>query len=82
LALRRTLELHSCCPGGALHLVRRCLQSRRLLNWINTLFATLLSVFAALVIGLVLFRHQSRETDRKKKDELTRLLRSELLEVK
>lgn len=50
--------------------------------WINTLLSTLFSVFAALVIGLLLFNHQTRETDCKKKAELSRLLKSEVSEVR
>lgn len=50
------------------------------LDWINTLLSTLFLVFAALVIGLLLFNHQTRETDRKKRAELSTLMRSELNE--
>lgn len=40
----------------------------QLLAWLDTLFSTILSVFSAIVIGLALFRYQSRETDRKKRE--------------
>lgn len=53
-----------------------------LLGWLNTLWSALLSVFAALVVGLTLFRHQSRETDRKKREDLSVLLHAELGEFR
>lgn len=53
----------------------------QLLEWLNTLISTMLSVFFTLVVGLVLFRFQTRETDNKKRDELSALLEAELGEV-
>jgi hypothetical protein len=47
----------------------------QLLAWLDTLFSTILSVFSALVIGLTLFRYQTRETDRKKREDLALYLR-------
>ncbi len=38
-----------------------------LFGWLSTLVSTVASVWAALVIGLILFQHQTQETDRKKK---------------
>src|SRR5215203_4270131 len=52
-----------------------------LLGWLNTLVSTVASVWAALLIGLILFQHQTQETDRKKKEELAELLKTELGEV-
>lgn len=54
----------------------------QMLGWLNALFSTLLSVFFALVVGLALFRFQTRETDRKKMEELAVLLGAELGELK
>lgn len=54
----------------------------QLLGWLNTLISTMLSVFSALVVGLALFRYQTEETDRKKRDELVALLEAELGELK
>lgn len=54
----------------------------QLLGWLNTLMATVLSVFSALVVGLVLFRFQTKETDGKKREELAALLEAELTELK
>lgn len=54
----------------------------QLLGWLNTLISTMLSVFSALVVGLALFRYQTEETDRKKRDELAVLLEAELGELK
>lgn len=53
----------------------------QLLGWLNTLMATVLSVFSALVVGLVLFRFQTKETDAKKREELAALLGAELAEI-
>src|SRR5215216_7771039 len=53
-----------------------------LLGWFSTLVSTVASVWAALLIGLVLFQHQTQETDRKKKKELEELLKTELDEVR
>jgi hypothetical protein len=50
----------------------------QLLAWLDTLFSNVLSVFSALVIGPVLFRYETRETDRKKREDLTLLLEREL----
>ncbi len=50
----------------------------QLLAWLDTLFSTTLSVFFAIVIGLALFRYQTRETDRKKREDLALLLENEL----
>jgi hypothetical protein len=50
-------------------------------DWLNTLFATVLSVAAALVVGLALFEYQTGETDRRQKEELVRLLEAELGEI-
>src|SRR5215203_6696214 len=52
-----------------------------LLSWVSTLVSTVASVWAALLIGLILFQHQTQETDRKKKEELAELLKTELGEV-
>jgi hypothetical protein len=49
-----------------------------LISWFSTLVSTVASVWAALFIGLVLFQHQTQETDRKKKEELEELLKTEL----
>jgi hypothetical protein len=49
-----------------------------LIGWFNELVATVASVGAALLIGLILFQHQTQETDRKKKEELAELLKTEL----
>jgi hypothetical protein len=54
----------------------------QLLGWLNTLLATMLSVFCALVIGLALFWYQTRETDRKKREDLAALLETELGELR
>lgn len=51
-------------------------------GWLNTLVSTGVSVFFALLVGLLLFNHQTRETSRTRKSELSRLLRTELSEVK
>lgn len=56
--------------------------SDQLLGWLNTLMATVLSVFSALVVGLVLFRFQTKETDGKKREELAALLEAELTEFR
>src|SRR5215203_1130564 len=53
-----------------------------LLSWLNTLVSTVASVWAALLIGLILFQHQTQETDRKKKEELAELHKTELGEVR
>jgi hypothetical protein len=53
-----------------------------LIGWFSTLVSTVASVWAALLIGLVLFQHQTQETDRKKKEELSELLKTELGEVR
>ena len=53
-----------------------------LLGWVSTLISTVASVWAALLIGLILFQHQTQETDRKKKEELAELLKTELGEVR
>lgn len=50
-------------------------------DWLNTLVATVLSVFSALVVGLVLFRFQTKEADAKKREELAALLEVELAEL-
>jgi|SRR5215212_10705077 len=53
-----------------------------LLGWVSTLVSTIASVWAALLIGLILFQHQTQETDRKKREELAELLKTELGEVR
>src|SRR5215208_518057 len=53
-----------------------------LLGWVSTLVSTVASVWAALLIGLILFQHQTQETDRKMKEELAELLKTELGEVR
>jgi hypothetical protein len=53
-----------------------------LLGWFSTLVSTVASVWAALLIGLILFQHQTQETDRKKKEGLEKLLKTELSEVR
>jgi hypothetical protein len=53
-----------------------------LIGWFSTLISTVASVWAALLIGLILFQHQTQETDRKKKAELEELLGTELGEVR
>jgi hypothetical protein len=53
-----------------------------LIGWLNTLVSTVASVWAALLIGLILFQHQTQVTDRKKKEELAELLKTELGEVR
>lgn len=52
-----------------------------LVGWISTLISTIASVFSALAIGLLLYRYQSRENDRKKYGELSALLKTELGEI-
>src|SRR5919112_1959699 len=54
----------------------------QLLGWLNTLLSTVLSVFSALVIGLALFRYQTKQTDHKKREEIVILLESELEELR
>src|SRR5919112_5660137 len=54
----------------------------QLLGWFNTLLSTVLSVFSALVIGLALFRYQTKQTDHKKREEIGILLESELEELR
>lgn len=51
------------------------------LGWLNTLVSTAVSVFFALVIGLALFQYQTRETDRKKREDFRELLLTELGET-
>jgi hypothetical protein len=53
-----------------------------LLGWFSTLVSTVASVWAALLIGLILFQHHTQEIDRKKKEELEKLLKTELSEVR
>src|SRR5215207_152030 len=53
-----------------------------LIGWFSTLVSTVASVWAALLIGLILFQHQTQVTDRKKKEELEELLKTELGEVR
>jgi hypothetical protein len=53
-----------------------------LFGWLSTLVSTVTSVWAALVIGLILFQHQTQETDRKKKAGLEELLKTELGKVR
>jgi hypothetical protein len=53
-----------------------------LISWLSTLVSTVASVWAALVLGLILFQHQIQVTDRKKKEELEELLKTELSEVR
>jgi hypothetical protein len=53
-----------------------------LFGWFSTLLSTVVSVLAALFIGLILFQHQTQVTDRKKKAELAELLKTELGEVR
>ena len=49
-----------------------------LIGWFSTLVSTVASVWAALLIGLILFQHQTQEADRKKKKELAEPLKTEL----
>jgi hypothetical protein len=49
-----------------------------LIGWFSELVSTVASVGAALFIGLDLFQHQTQEADRKKKEELEKLLKTEL----
>jgi hypothetical protein len=53
-----------------------------LLGWVSTLVSTVASVWAALIIGLILFQQQTQATDRRKKEELEKLLKTELSEVR
>lgn len=53
-----------------------------LFGWFSTLISTALLVLFALLVGLVLFAYQTQETDRKKKEELEELLKTELGEVR
>src|SRR5215203_2221133 len=53
-----------------------------LIGWFSTLVSTVASVWAALLIGLILFQHQTQEIDRKKKKELAEPLKTELGEVR
>lgn len=52
-----------------------------LVEWFNTLIATVVSVFSALVIGVLLYGFQTEENDRKKREELRELLIAELDET-
>ncbi len=52
------------------------------IGWLNTLFATLISVVFALVVGLILYHYQDRRADQGKKESLSRLLKAELTEVR
>lgn len=54
---------------------------QNLIGWLNTLIATVVSVFSALIIGILLYRYQTRENDRKKREELRELLIAELKET-
>lgn len=54
---------------------------REVIGWLSTLFSTIISVFSALVVGLALFEYQARETDRKKRRDLSEFLKVELNEV-
>jgi hypothetical protein len=53
-----------------------------LIGWFSTLVSTVASVWAALLIRLILFQHQTQVTDRKKKEELEELLKTELGDVR
>jgi hypothetical protein len=53
-----------------------------LIGWFSMLVSTAASVWAALLIGLILFQHQTQATYRKKKEELAELLKTELGEVR
>lgn len=55
--------------------------SHNLVEWLNTLIATIVSVFSALVIGILLYRYQTTEDDRKKREGLRELLIAELDET-
>lgn len=52
-----------------------------LAEWFSTLIATVVSVFSALVVGILLYRYQTSEDDRKKREELRELLMAELDET-
>jgi ABC-type uncharacterized transport system permease subunit len=53
------------CVALALYTVGVALASLdQLLGWLNTLMATVLSVFSAVVVGLIPFRFRTREIDR------------------
>jgi len=70
------------CVALALYTVGVALASLdQLLGWLNTLMATVLSVFSAVVVGLIPFRFRTREIDRKKREELAVLLEAELAEL-
>lgn len=52
------------------------------IGWLNTLFSTLVSVFFALVVGLLLFQYQTKRNSLAKKADLTNLLRADLGDVR
>ncbi len=54
----------------------------QLLEWPNTLLATVLPVFSAFVFGLAPFRYQCMETDRTKRENLNAPLVTELEELR
>ena len=47
-------------------------------NWVGTLLATFISVFAAVGVGLLLFHYQTEVTDDRKRRDLARLTATEL----
>jgi hypothetical protein len=50
---------------GVYTLVVLLVSPNDLIGWFSTLVSTVASVWAALLIWLILFQHQTRETDRK-----------------
>lgn len=53
-------------------------KSDKFWDWFNTLIATFLSVFLAFMVGLSLFSYQTKETDKKRKQQLYTLLTNEI----
>lgn len=79
---RIRLPIAGAVGGALLYTAILLLFSRsNLVEWFNTLIATVLSVFAALVVGIVLYRYETTENDRKEREELGELLITELKET-
>ena len=78
----RVLAVLVAALVGVYTLVVLLVSPEDLIGWFSTLVSTVASVWAALVLGLILFQHQIQVTDRKKKEELEELLRTELGEAR
>jgi energy-converting hydrogenase A subunit M len=82
--LRNIIRVQAVLVGvllGVYTVVVLLVSPEDLIGWFSTLASTVASVWAALVLGLFLFQHQTQATDRKKKEELEKLLKTELGEV-